>query len=259
MKNKTVEIYSITDTIFTDDNAILSLMYILESGKQDFFLALYPNDKCLLRTTIHRLQDCRFQLEFIIPESYADDIDINNFFSKPAILIIPSPTGSNMPKVNIFISQNDVESVSLSIANNAPRNAKVIINAFRADCDNNKWKNSKQSAFFRFTPMDFNPSHNRGILYDMTTNINQKHSFKNAVKIEIDKITYLFYYEIISRDLGFFIIKSQSEICHDDFVKVIDSIRSAYALLNGFYFADSVFMLVCNLEKENLLLISTAV
>lgn len=106
-------------------------------------------------------------------------------------MVIPSPTGGNVPNINIFISQNDVESVSLAIAENAPRKAKVIIKAFRADYDDNKWVNSKQTALFRFNPQDFNPNHNRGVIYDITTNINQQHPFKNAVKIEIGK-PYIF-------------------------------------------------------------------
>lgn len=233
--------YSIKDTIFADDNAILSLLYILESGKQEFLFALYPNDKCIMRATISRLQDSRYQLDFVIPEAFADEINVDDFFCKPAVLGIPSPTGSNVSNINIFISQNDVESVSLSIAENAPRKATVIIKEFRADYDDNKWVNSKQSALFRFNPQDFNPNHNRGFIYDMTTNINQQHSFKNAVKIGFGKTTYIFYHEIISKDLGFFIIKSPDKVCHEDFVNVVDSIRSAYALLNGYYIADSVF------------------
>lgn len=38
--------YSIKDTIFADDNAILALLYILESGKQEFFL------HCTLMTSV---------------------------------------------------------------------------------------------------------------------------------------------------------------------------------------------------------------
>lgn len=34
--------YSIKDTIFADDNAILTLLYILESGKQEFFFCIVP-------------------------------------------------------------------------------------------------------------------------------------------------------------------------------------------------------------------------
>ena len=231
--------YSIKDTIFADDNAILSFMHLLESGQQEFLLVLHPNDKCIMRATICRLQDSRYQLDFVIPRSFADEINIDDFFCKPAVLFIPA--GSNVLNISVFISQNDVESVSLSIAENAPRKATVIIKAFRADSEDNKWNDSKQTALFRFNPQDFNPNHNRGVIYDMTTNINQQHSFKNAVKIGFGKTTYIFYHEIISEDLGFFIIKSPDKVCHEDFVNVVDSIRSAYALLNGYYFADSVF------------------
>ena len=72
--------YSIKDTIFADDNAILALLYILESGKQEFFFALYPNDKCIMRATISRLQDSRYQLDFVIPEAFSDKINVDDFF-----------------------------------------------------------------------------------------------------------------------------------------------------------------------------------
>lgn len=72
--------YSIKDTIFADDNAILALLYILESGKQEFFFAFYPNDKCIMRATISRLQDNRYQLDFVIPEVCADAINVDDFF-----------------------------------------------------------------------------------------------------------------------------------------------------------------------------------
>ena len=87
----------------------------------------------------------------------------------------------------------------------------------------------------------------------MTTNISQQHSFKNAVKIGFGKTTYIFYHEIISNDLGFFIIKSPDKVCHDDFVNVVDSIRSAYALLNGYYIADSVFYVSMKPNKKETL------
>ena len=80
MENGIIGSYSIKDTIFADDNAILSLLYILESGKHEFFFALYPNDKCIMRATICRLHDSRYQLDFVIPESFVDEINIDDFF-----------------------------------------------------------------------------------------------------------------------------------------------------------------------------------
>ena len=80
MENGIIGSYSIKDTIFADDNAILSLLYILESGKQEFFFALYPNDKCIMRATICRLHDSRYQLDFVIPESFVDEINMDDFF-----------------------------------------------------------------------------------------------------------------------------------------------------------------------------------
>lgn len=58
--------YSISDTIFADDSAVLRY-YILETGHTEFFMALY-NEKNIFKTTIQRLQSGRYQLKFSIPD-----------------------------------------------------------------------------------------------------------------------------------------------------------------------------------------------
>lgn len=243
-------VYSVKNTIFADDNAVLRLMYILETGQTEFFMALY-NEKPIFKTTIHRLENGRYQLNFSIPESFSESIDIDDFFKKPAILIIPS-SDINTPNLNIIINQSDIESVSLSINNVGPRNAAVTLRAFRADFDDKVWNNSKQTAIFRFNPSEFNPCR-KGIIYDITTNIDQTYTFKNGVKVEFGSKTYLFYYEEISTDIGFFIIKSPDLICFNDLEKVVDSIRSAYALLTGYFIAESVFYFSMRPKKRETL------
>ena len=210
MKENTKTVYSINNTIFADDNAVLRLMYILETGHTEFFMALY-DEKFIFKTTIHRLENGRYQLNFSIPESFSDSIAIDDFFKKPAVLVIPSP-GTKNPNLNIIINQSDVESVSISINEDGPRNATVTLKAFRADFDDKIWNNSKQTAIFRFNPSEFNPCH-KGIIHDITTNIDQTYTFKNAVKIRIGLKTYLFYYEEISEEIGFFIIESTYKKC----------------------------------------------
>ena len=238
MKENTKTVYSINNTIFADDNAVLRLMYILETGHTEFFMALY-DEKFIFKTTIHRLENGRYQLNFSIPESFSDSIAIDDFFKKPAVLVIPSP-GTKNPNLNIIINQSDVESVSISINEDGPRNATVTLKAFRADFDDKIWNNSKQTAIFRFNPSEFNPCH-KGIIHDITTNIDQTYTFKNAVNIRIGLKTYLFYYEEISEEIGFFIIKSPDLICFNELEEVVDAIRSAYALLTGYFIAESVF------------------
>ena len=197
-------IYSIQDTIFADDNAVLMLVSLLEAGETNFFMALY-NEKAIFNATIKRLDNGRYQMNFSIPESLSESIDIHDFFKKPAILMIPS-SNANVHNLNIIVSQNDIESLELSI-NGETRKAEVTLKAFRADFDDQIWNQSKQTAIFRFNPSKFDPSH-RGLIYDITTNKDQTYKFKNAVKIELKSKLYLFYYEEISKDLGFFIIKS---------------------------------------------------
>lgn len=237
MGNMSNNIYSIQNTIFADDNAVLMLVSLLEAGETNFFMALY-NEKAIFNATINRLDNGRYQLNFSIPESLSESIDIDDFFKKPVILMIPSPN-ANVPNLNIIVSQNDVESVKLSI-NEGSRKVAVTLKAFRADFDDQIWNQSKQTAIFRFNPSKFDPSH-KGIIYDITTNKDQTYKFKNAVKIELKSKLYLFYYEEISKDLGFFIIKSPDLVCHDDLEEAVDAIRSAYALLTGYYIAESVF------------------
>lgn len=231
------DIYSIQNTIFADDNAVLMLVSLLEAGETNFFMALY-NEKVIFNATIKRLDNGRYQLNFSIPESLSESFDIDDFFKKPVILMIPSPS-ANVPKLNIIISQNDVESVKLSI-NGEPRKAAVTLKAFRADFDDQIWNQSKQTAIFRFNPSKFDPYH-KGLIFDITTNKDQTYRFKNAVKIELKSKQYLFYYEEISKDLGFFIIKSPDLVCYNDLEEVVDAIRSAYALLTGYFIAESVF------------------
>ncbi len=227
MYNMSNHIYSIQNTIFADDNAVLMLVSLLEAGETNFFMALY-NEKAIFNATIKRLDNGRYQMNFSIPESLSKSIDIDDFFKKPVILMIPS-LNANVPNLNIIVSQSDIESVELSI-NGESRKAAVTLKAFRADFDDQIWNQSKQTAIFRFNPSKYDPSH-RGLIYDITTNKDQTYKFKNAVKIELKSKLYLFYYEEISKDLGLFIIKSPDLVCHTDFEEVVDAIRSAYALL----------------------------
>ena len=132
-------IYSIQNTVFADDNAVLMLVSLLEAGETNFFMALY-NEKAIFNATIKRLDNGRYQMNFSIPESLSKSIDIDDFFKKPVILMIPSHN-ANVPNFNIIVSQNDIESVELSI-NGESRKAAVTLKSFRADFDDQIWNQS---------------------------------------------------------------------------------------------------------------------
>lgn len=53
-------IYSIQNTIFADDNAVLMLVSLLEAGETNFFMALY-NEKAIFNATIKRLDNGRYK------------------------------------------------------------------------------------------------------------------------------------------------------------------------------------------------------
>ena len=97
---------------------------------------------------------------------------------------------------------------------------------------------AKHTVLFKYNPKLFSPA-NKGILYYLTTNKNQDSSFKNATSIELQNQMYLFYFEEVSEDCGYFVIKSQNDVPYSNFTKLVESIRSAYALINGYYIADT--------------------
>lgn len=240
-----------------DDKAIFNLYNVLSSGDTTFFIALAFED-IAFKATMVLLENGNFQVEFDVPKKVEEKIDIEDFFAKPAVLAIPKPvTKKDLPDFNIIISNADVENVSAHINtkdDNIPIHVEVTIRGFRTFCEENERERAKHTAFIRFKSQIFSPM-NKGILYDLTTHNNQDNPCKNAISFQIGQSNFLFYYYIISKEEGYFVIKSQDESLFSDFIKIVDSVRSAYALLNGYYMADSVLYVSRTLKRQGKLAI----
>lgn len=240
-----------------DDKAIFNLYNVLSSGDTTFFIALAFED-IAFKATMVLLENGNFQVEFDVPKKVEEKIDIEDFFAKPAVLAIPKPVNKkDIPDFNIIVSNADVENVSAHINakdDNIPIHVEVTIRGFRTFCEENERERAKHTAFIRFKSQIYSPT-NKGILYDLTTHNNQDNPCKNAISFQIGQSNFLFYYYILSKEEGYFVIKSQDELLFSDFIKIVDSVRSAYALLNGYYMADSVLYVSRTLKRQGKLAI----
>lgn len=231
----------ISDSLFCDDKAILNLYGILASGEETFFIAL-SNTDIAFKCTLKQLDNGNFQVEFDIPQNAEKRINIDDFYAVPSVLAIPKPANrKDLPDFNIIITPSDVESITANYFaddENKPTHVTVIVRAYHTLFGDEDRIVAKHTILYKYNPKVFSPA-NKGILYDLTTNKNQESVFKNAVSISIQSKLYLFYFEEVSDECGYFVIKSQEDVPYSNFTKLVDSIRSAYALINGYYIADS--------------------
>lgn len=232
----------ISDSIFLDDKAILNLYGILASGEETFFIALAYTD-IAFRCNIKQLETGNFQVEFDVPQNVEERIQFDDFFAKPAVITIPKPSNKkDLPDFNLIINPTDVDSIKAKyVANNenTPIHVTVIIRGFQTLFEERDREVAKHTVLFKYNPKFYSPA-NKGILYYLTTNKNQNSTFRNATSIELQNISYLFYFEEVAEDCGYFVIKSQNDVPYSNFTKLIESVRSAYALINGYYMADSI-------------------
>ena len=78
----------ISNSLFLDDKAILNLYGILASGEESFLIAL-SNTKIAFKCTLKQLGNGNFRVEFDIPNTAEDRINIDDFYAVPAVLTIP--------------------------------------------------------------------------------------------------------------------------------------------------------------------------
>lgn len=217
------------ETIFEADNALLHFISLIESEATTYKLG--TDIKGLnVDTKFTKKDNGNFELSFALKE---DDIfDIEYFFVKPALLVAPG--------LKILIQNKDVIGFQESLTSSPEKKCKVEINAFRGDIDDSLWLQSKQGAYFRVNTSQFE-LHKSGIIFDITTNKDQKSSFKNAVLLNIEESPILFYYERIDESHGYFIFQTQNVIDFDKFDKIVNATRVALGLISGYYMADSVY------------------
>lgn len=220
----------VKDTIFQDDNAVLKLISILERGEADFKLAT-TIENVVMDAHLLKKENHDFQLSFDIIPELGKTFNLNYFFEHPTLLVTYG--------VQILIRNIDVVGFTQTLSD-TPCHATLDIKAFRGDMDDNRWRGTKQVAYYKIEVQNFNPWR-CGILYDMTTWADQTSPNKNALKLEIDKSIVLFYHITTNENDRYFVFKTTGAINHDKFLHIINSVRSALALISGFYIADYAY------------------
>lgn len=222
----------IDNTIFKDDLAILKLIDIIEKGKDDFMLATEV-EGCCVPVKISFTEIKTFKLHFQVKEEVFAKMG-NDFFFTHHIMILAKG-------LNLLVQNKDILGITQSLkAENDYVDISLTVNSFRADIDGNLWKNSKQSAYCFFNNRDF-CNNKFGVSFDITTDVNQNSSWKNALKLEIGNSLFLLCFYADGNDRQFFVLKSQKMVNHDKFLKVLKSVRVALGLISGFYIADYVW------------------
>lgn len=228
----------ISNTIFEDDNAILNFISLIESEDNTYKLGIGVKG---LNVDVKFTKSSTDNFELSFELNKEENFDLEYFFIKPAVLFADG--------MKIFIQNKDVKSIHNSYSEKSPvTKCKIEVQAFRGDFDDSLWLKSKQAAFYRYETAQFEP-YESGITFDITTNKDQKYSFKNGVLLNIEDSPILFYYEQIDTNYGYYIFKSQKEIDFNKFEKIINSARAALGLISGFYMGDNVYFISLDRSK----------
>jgi len=185
-------------------------------------------DEATFRITENDNYELSFKLQ---SDNKNKDFNLDYFFQRPFMLVSKG--------MSILIQNFDVTNGSQSIAEDKPFDFKVEVKAFKGDTDENLWKQSKQTAYFAFDKKRFSPSKS-GIRFDLTTSSNDN-GFYNAIKLLVDKVELLFYYEDISPQSDYFIFRPNGIIDFEKFQHIIESTITAYGFLSGDYIEDRVY------------------
>lgn len=234
----------IDDTIFAEDNAFLNFMDIIEGGKEKFVLATEVQNACFpAKLSVNN--DGTFNMAFTVPENFSEKVSSEFFFTHHCVLTTKG--------MNILVQNKDIHQFEQQlVCKEGGHETHLTLVSFRTDMSNELWSNSKQVAFCSYSKEDYS-AYRIGVNFDLTTLTDQNSSWRNAVKLEINKKIFILYFVITNNKRRYMILKSQRDVNHDFFLEVLECVRSAIGLLSGYYIADSVwYMSMQPHQKESL-------
>lgn len=176
-----------------------------------------------------------YEMSFdVLPEHQSKGLNSDYFFTRPCLLFAPGQ--------KIFLQNTDIIRLSTNFVSPSFK-IKAEFKAFRGDIDDSMWKQSKQSAYIPFNSNLFEPSR-LGVKFNLTTKKERgDRGFYNAIKLHIDNIDLLFYYERVGNDNGYYIIRHDGLIDYQNFRNIVDAIMIAFGVLSGYYMADSAYFM----------------
>lgn len=217
------------DTVFEQDKHMMTFIEGMEKGETDFLLGIDIPTR-VYKAKFEKNETDNFELKFSIPEG--EDFEAEYFFSKPAVLFIPG-------KIQVYLLNTDALSFTQTINEKGPQKITVVYKSFGTEVDSAKWNKSKHCAYFRYSKKDFRYT-DMSLKYDVTTDKNQKSSWRNAFVIGVgnDNNVIVSFEERMPGDDAYCVFRAQKQMEYDNFESIINAVRTVYGLCSGYSFAD---------------------
>jgi len=205
----------------------------LQIGAQSYKLATIIPGVVIDSATFRMVENGNYELLFSLePDNINEKLDLDYFFQRPFML-------ATKEGISILVQNSDIPTGKKSIADGKPVNYNIEVKAFKGDADETLWKQSSQTAYFRYDENQFHP-YESGICFDLQTDSKDNGSY-NALKLNVDNIELLFYYESVTPQFGYYIFRPNGIIDFDKFQQIIECVITAYGFLNGDYFVNKAY------------------
>lgn len=188
------------------------------------------------------LDNGNYELSFnLLADHMSKGINMDYFFTRPFILFNQAQ--------KILVQNTDIIQATQEI-NPTSAKLKAEFKAFKGDIDDSMWVQTKQSAYIPFNSKIFEP-YELGVKFDITTDkARGDRGFFNAIKLNIDNIDLIFYYERVDNDNGYYIVITNGLVDYQKFRDIVDAIMIAFGVLSGFYMADSIYFI--SIKSKNI-------
>lgn len=229
------------ETIFEYDKSMMTFIEGIEDGGMDFLLGIdIPTRVYKAKFQINEADN--FELAFTVPDG--ETFEAEYFFSKPAVLFVPGI-------IQVYLLNTDALSFSQSFNEKGPQQVTVVYRSFGTEVDPAKWYKSKHCAYFRYNKKDFRYT-DMSLKYDMTTDKNQRSSWRNAFIIGVgkDNSVIVSFEEGIPGDDAYCVFRAQKNMDYDSFEKIIESVRTVYGLFAGYSFADKGYFISDYIDEK---------
>lgn len=160
------------DTIFEQDNIMMTFINGFEKGEPDYILAIDVPAK-YFKAKFEKNEEDNFVLKFT--NSTDDNFDAEYFFKMPAALRAPG-------YLDIILMNSDAISFSQSLGD--PQEIEVVYKSFSTEVDPSLWAKSKHCAYYKYSKKDFRFSH-LALQYDLTTHKDHNKSWNNAIALNV--------------------------------------------------------------------------
>lgn len=209
-----------------EDQLIFELIDKMESKKTKAFLQIC--DVGYYKTDFYKNDDGTYNIEFYSDKTISADC----LFNKDLLLRIEDSK----------IIVNSCRILSIHEEFHFGKEIKVIatVDAFDSLSSIEFLNDAKQIAFCEIKEKEFSYQQ-IGVILDATTSHYDDEIWNDCMEIIVDEYAFLLYFIKTKEQLNYLVLKSQTKICRNQFLNVLESIRISIGLLSGQYIADCVW------------------